>query len=191
MVEIINISLDDAVYDFFGKPLAIAIGTFDGVHLGHRKLISAAVTQAKAIDGVAAVYTFRPHPTVITQIYDSKSMLCSFEEKYKILSTFDLINIIEQRFDENFAEMSHYDFVQFLRRKFPTLCEICVGENFRFGHDRLGDVEILVNYAKQFGIQTTIVPPFIMDGKRVSSSTIRELFSIGNIELANAMLGRG
>ncbi|MDR2737867.1 MAG: FAD synthetase family protein [Puniceicoccales bacterium] len=190
MVEVVKVFLDDVVYNFDGRQVVMTVGTFDGVHLGHRKLISTAITMAKEIGGDAVVYTFRPHPTSVTRAYDSKSMLCSSDEKYKILGSFDLACILEQRFDQAFSEVSSYDFIEFLRRKFPTLRTICVGEGFRFGHDRLGDTSILAGCAKRIGINVVVVPPLILNGERVSSSKIRKLLDINDIRLANLMLGK-
>jgi riboflavin kinase/FMN adenylyltransferase len=190
MVAIIKSFLDGAVFDFSGQSLVMAIGTFDGVHLGHRKLIGVAIDKAKEIGGVAVVYTFRPHPTSVTQSGEPKPMLCNFDEKYNIFGNYDLIAVVEQKFDEEFSQVSSYDFIEFLRRKFPTLKLACIGEDFRFGHDRLGDTVTFAKCAKLFGIDTVIVPSLIFNGKRVSSSRIRRLLGGENIHLANLMLGK-
>jgi riboflavin kinase/FMN adenylyltransferase len=189
MAEVVKVFFDDVICNFSRRPLAMAIGTFDGVHIGHRKLISTTVDYAKRISGIAAVYTFRPHPTFITSLSGPKSMLRGFADKYKILNKYELDYIIEQKFDEEFSKVSSYDFVEFLRRKFPTLRIICVGEDFRFGHGRIGTTDVLTNHARRFGIEVVAVPPLTVNGERVSSSRIRELFQINDVYLANLMLG--
>ncbi|MDR1433364.1 MAG: FAD synthetase family protein [Puniceicoccales bacterium] len=190
MVGVVETFFDGEVCDFTVEPLCMSIGTFDGVHLGHRKLISTAVEQAKVCNGIAAAYTFRPHPTAITHPDVPKTMIYSFEEKYKILESFSLAHIIEQKFDGQFSKLSPEDFIAFLRKKFPTLCGICVGENFKFGHNRGGNAKILMDCAEKFSIAVTIVPSLVMDGERVSSSRIRELLRGGDTAKARVMLGR-
>jgi riboflavin kinase/FMN adenylyltransferase len=189
MLEVIKLSMDDAVYDFDGRLLFLAIGTFDGVHLGHRKLITTIIERAQSNNGIAAAYTFSPHPTVITEPNNSKPMIRSIEEKYRIFSEYDLYKILEQRFDQRFAEMTAQDFIKFLKRKFPTLRSICVGENFKFGHNRLGTVTTLIECSKEIGISSIIVPSIIWEGERISSSRIRKLIKFGDFALAEKMLG--
>ncbi|MDR2776712.1 MAG: hypothetical protein LBB17_01550 [Puniceicoccales bacterium] len=190
MAEVIKIFFDDVVYDFSGKPLFMTIGTFDGVHIGHKKLISSIIEQAKANDGVAAIYTFLPYPTMVLATAKPKPMIYGTEKKYEILESYALAGIFEQKFDNQFSKISPYNFVTFLKRKFPTLRGISIGEDFKFGHNQSGDVKILKGYAKHFGIEVTIMPLLVLKGKRVSSSHIRELLEVGHIDLANLMLDR-
>ncbi|MDR0692992.1 MAG: hypothetical protein LBF49_00230 [Puniceicoccales bacterium] len=190
MAEVTKIFLDDVVYDFSGKPLFMTIGTFDGVHIGHKKLISSIIEQAKNSGGVAAVYTFLPYPTMVLTTAKPKPMIFGIEKKYEILGSYALDGIFEQKFDHRFSKISPYDFVIFLKRKFPTLRGISIGEDFKFGRDQVGDIKILKGYAKHFGIEVTVMPLLILKGKRVSSSHIRELLEVGHLDLANLMLDR-
>ncbi|MDR2628458.1 MAG: FAD synthetase family protein [Puniceicoccales bacterium] len=182
--------LDDVVYDFSGKPLFMTIGTFDGIHIGHKKLISSIIEQAQNNGGVAVVYTFLPYPSIVLTTAKPKPMIYGIEKKYEILGSYALGGIFEQKFDHQFSQISPYDFVTFLRRKFPTLRGISIGEDFKFGHNQDGDAEILKGYAKHFGIEVTAMPLLTLKGKRVSSSHIRELLEVGHIDLANLMLDR-
>ncbi|MDR1173542.1 MAG: hypothetical protein LBK24_01970 [Puniceicoccales bacterium] len=190
MAEVIKTFLDDVVYDFSGKPLFMTIGTFDGVHIGHKKLISSIIEQAKGNGGVAAVYTFLPYPTIVLTTAKPKPMIYGIEKKYEILGSYALDGIFEQKFDNQFSKISPYDFVTFLKRKFPTLRGISIGEDFKFGHNQGGDAKILKGYAKHFGIEVAAMPLLMLKGKRVSSSNIRELLEVGHIDLANLMLDR-
>ncbi|MDR3144510.1 MAG: FAD synthetase family protein [Puniceicoccales bacterium] len=167
----------------------MSIGTFDGVHIGHRKLISAAIDRARESDGIAAVYTFYPHPTAVTDPQNAKSMLCSRDEKYKMLVACGVDFIVEQKFDPVFAAAEPCEFIAFLAHKFPTLRGIFVGEDFKFGRNRSGDANALLLQCQKFGISVAIVPPLAMDGERVSSSRIRKLMGDGNVARANLMLG--
>ncbi|MDR1890744.1 MAG: hypothetical protein LBQ23_00970 [Puniceicoccales bacterium] len=190
MVEVIKTFLDDTVYDFSGKPLFMTIGTFDGIHIGHEKLISSIIDQAKSNDGVSAVYTFLPYPALFINLAKPKPMIFNVEKKYELLESYALDSIIEQKFDDQFSKMSPYNFVTFLKRKFPTIRGISIGEDFRFGHKQMGDVKILKGYAKNFGIEVSVMPLLILHGKRVSSSHIRKLLEVGDVDLASLMLGR-
>jgi riboflavin kinase/FMN adenylyltransferase len=190
MPPLVKTFLDDEVHDFFGQPLVMAIGTFDGVHLGHRKLIAEAIELAKALGGCAAVFTFAPHPTSVTHPRAPKSMIYDFDKKYRILEKYELACIVEQKFDAQFAKMSPQDFLEFLHRKFPTLRAICVGENFKFGHGRSGNIGTLSNCAERLNISVTVVPSLVICGELVSSSRIRKLLGMGNSTLANLMLGK-
>ncbi|MDR1595914.1 MAG: FAD synthetase family protein [Puniceicoccales bacterium] len=191
MLNFVEILADGEQCDLPQRPLFMAIGTFDGVHLGHVKLISTTIDRAVGCDGIAIVYTFRPHPTVITHPNNPKPMLCTFEEKYKIFLHYNLFRIAEQKFDENFSRMTPSNFVEFLIQKFPTLCGICVGENFKFGQNRSGNTDTLVSCLEKFGISVTVIPALMIGNERVSSSKIRELLNRGDTEKAKLMLGRG
>ncbi|MDR2778857.1 MAG: adenylyltransferase/cytidyltransferase family protein [Puniceicoccales bacterium] len=188
MVEVIKTFLDDAAYDFSGKPLFMTIGTFDGVHIGHKKLISSIIEQARNNDGVAVIYTFLPYPTMVITTAKPKPMIYNVEKKYEVLGSYALDNIIEQKFDNQFSKISPYNFITFLKRKFPTLRGISIGEDFKFGRNQFGDAKILQGYGKHFGIEVEIMPLLVLKGKRVSSSHIRELLKTGNVDLASLML---
>ncbi|MDR2432416.1 MAG: hypothetical protein LBD34_01555 [Puniceicoccales bacterium] len=142
MVEVTKIFLDDVVHDFFGKPLFMTIGTFDGVHIGHEKLISSMIEQAKNSGGVAVVETFLPYPRMVLPTAQPKPMIFGIEKKYEIFGTHALDGLFEQKFDDQFSKISPSGFVTFLQRKFPTLCGISVGEDFKFGHGQVGDIKI-------------------------------------------------
>jgi riboflavin kinase/FMN adenylyltransferase len=173
----------------FPRPLSMAIGTFDGVHLGHRKVVEAAVDGAKMDGGSAVVYTFSQHPTAITRPGNPKWSLGSAAEKYAIFKALGIAMVFEQRFDGAFAGISPEKFVALLAEKFPALREICVGENFTFGHGGRGDPTSLAKLAGTFGIKTTVIPLVRIRGEVVSSSRIRGLLAAGNRRSADAMLG--
>jgi riboflavin kinase/FMN adenylyltransferase len=168
----------------------MTIGTFDGVHIGHKKLISSIIEQAKNSGGVAVVYTSLPYPTMVLTTAQPKPMIFGIEEKYEILGRNTLDGIFEQQFDDQFSKTSPYDFVTVLKGRFPTLRGISFGEDFKFGHDQFGDTKIVKGDPKHLGIEVTVMPLLVLKGKRVSSSHIRELLGIGHLDLANLMLDR-
>jgi riboflavin kinase/FMN adenylyltransferase len=189
-VRIAEIFFDNKICNLFSKHLHVAVGTFDGVHIGHRKLISAAVDSARESAATAAVYTFYPHPTVVTDGENAKPALCSRAEKYARLRDCGIDCIVEQRFDGRFANATPDEFMEFMGHKFPTLCEVFVGEDFRFGHNRSANADALRDGFQKFGVAVTIVAPVTLDGERVSSSRIRQLIGQGNHSMAQLMLGR-
>jgi riboflavin kinase/FMN adenylyltransferase len=189
MVKFIRVGCDDSPCNVREWPIFIAIGTFDGVHIGHRKLISMAVAMAKFYGGISAIYTFSPHPTVITNPDNRKAMIFGFRKKYEIIGDYGPDYIVEQQFNGQFAKILPADFVKFIKRKFPRLQGICVGENFKFGSGRIGDVAALSDCAKLLGIDVIIIPSVTIGGTRVSSSAIRKLLANGDHALANRMLG--
>lgn len=181
-------SLDDV--DLGDRRLHLAIGMFDGVHLGHQSVIEAAVHSARARRAVAGVLTFWPHPSVLfrpdnptRQIMDPKSKVRLFRELGAEL-------VIEQPFDERFAAVTAESFMRYLRERLPGLDSIYVGENWRFGKGRAGDVSLLVTLARQEGVNVVSMPRLHFNGEAVSSSRIREALTEGRLEEANSLLGR-
>lgn len=189
--NILIISVDgdsfDVVYDV--SPIVLAIGTFDGVHLGHQNLIQRAIHEANNLNGTCGVYTFAPHPSFVICRNTPKPMIVSLAKKYELLKQFDTNGIFVQKFDISFSQQSPEMFLNYLTKKFPTLRGICVGENFKFGKDRIGNVDVLTTCAKKYNISVHIVSPTLFKGERISSSRIRQSIASGNIDEATKMLG--
>lgn len=167
----------------------IAIGSFDGVHLGHQKLINSAIEAARESQGVSAVLTFWPHPT--TQFRREFSVLTIMppEIKNHFLEERGVDLVVQENFTEDFAKTSATDFIELLKKTFPELKTIYAGENFRFGHKREGNLEFLKKEGERFGFNVIQQPYSIYKGEVISSSRIREALKEGRIEDANAMLG--
>jgi riboflavin kinase/FMN adenylyltransferase len=168
-------------------PLVLAIGIFDGIHLGHERVIQSAVEAAKAIGGKVVVYTFSPHPTEI--LGNRKNLILTRGQKFIHLSRLGVDYMIEQHFDEEFASLQPEDFVNVLNHKFKTIKMICIGQNFRFGNKRAGDAYNLESICSNNKIKVTIIQPLMANGARISSSRIRQELIEGNIAAANSMLG--
>jgi riboflavin kinase / FMN adenylyltransferase len=170
-------------------PLHLALGVFDGVHVGHQAVIDQAVQAARASGGLSFVVTFSPHPIrVIAPSKAPSSLLATLDDKAAIMKSHGVDGLLVIRFDENFATMAAEDFVR-------TLCEadvasISVGEDWRFGNKRLGDVNLLKTMSNELGFQLSAVPPVIWDGERISSTRIRQAIRDGNFHEVEAMLGR-
>ncbi len=171
------------------RPLHLAIGMFDGVHLGHQAVVESAVHSARRSGGLAAVLTFWPHPSVFFNPGRSTRMLMSPEMKARVLAQLGVDAVIQQAFSLEFARIPAADFLSYLLRCLPHLAGIYVGENWRFGAGRRGDVGLLVAEAAKRGIPVLSVPQIQWNGEPISSTRIRDSLEAGRIEEANMLLG--
>lgn len=171
------------------KPLHLAIGMFDGVHLGHQSVIDSALHSARRSGALAGVLTFWPHPSALFRPENPTPLLMLPAMKRRVLERLGIDFLIEQNFSREFAGIAAGDFVPYLRRQLPRLAAIYVGENWRFGRDRTGDVALLVAQARAAGIAVFSAPRLNHNGAPISSSRIRELLAAGAMAEANALLG--
>ncbi len=175
--------------DLEGRPLHLAIGMFDGVHLGHQSVIEAAVQSARRETGIAGVLTFQPHPSVLFRPENPTRLIMNAACKARLFHALGADIVIEQRFDPAFASISPEEFIPYLVERLPTLKSIYVGENWRFGKGRAGDVSLLVKEALRRSINVVSIPRLYCNGKAISSSRIRECLACGHLEEANSLLG--
>lgn len=171
------------------QPAHLAIGMFDGVHLGHQTVISAAIQSAQRSGGLAGVLTFNSHPSRLFRPDNPTLMILGRDAKRRVLGRFALDFLVEQEFSAEFAGITAQEFLPLLRRSLPKLTAIYVGENWRFGRGRLGDVPLLIQEAHKIGVEVISAPRLNHDGVPISSSRIRELIAAGQISEANALLG--
>ena len=171
------------------KPLHLAIGMFDGVHLGHQSVIASALHSAKRSGGLAGVLTFWPHPSALFQPENPTRLIMPVEMKRAVLAKSGIDCIIEQNFSPEFAHIEAKEFLAHLKRHLPHLAAVYVGEDWRFGRGRSGDVALLVAEAQAAGIEVFSAPRLNHNGGAISSSRIRELLAAGAMAEANALLG--
>lgn len=171
------------------RPLHLAIGMFDGVHLGHQAVIKAAVQSAQRSGGVAAVLTFDPHPSRLFRPDDPVRLIMDRERRVAALLRLGVAAVIVQPFDAVFAAIDADQFLPRLRADLPALHTVYVGENWRFGRGRRGDVTLLVAEAKKLGLHVVSAPRINGDGEPISSTRIRALLAEGRIDAANVLLG--
>lgn len=170
-------------------PLHLAIGMFDGLHLGHHAVIDTALRSARESGGKAAVLTFWPHPSALFRGVDSTPLIMAPETKAHLLERWGIDALITQKFTPEFAAITAEDFLPMLKHHLPNLTAIYVGENWRFGQDRRGDVAMLVREAKKCGLSVLSIPRVNFDGEAISSTRIRRLLCDGEIAQVNALLG--
>ena len=168
----------------------ITTGSFDGVHVGHAKIISQLINEAARIGGTPVLITFYPHPKQIVQIKDKPLyVLNTPEEKYELLQKMGIENIVVVPFDKQFSELTAKKYIEdFLVKKFfPSL--IVVGYDHRFGNNREGDFELLKHEGSSNSYEVIEIPEHILKDITISSTKIRNSLTTGDIETAAAYLG--
>ena len=172
-----------------GVPLHLALGVFDGVHLGHQAVIARAVNAADRDGGLAGVLTFDPHPIrVIAPAKAPSALLETLEHKAQVMNDLGVQLLIPLHFDRELAAMEAAEFIAKLLT--ANVRTIAVGEDWRFGHHRGGDVTMLQNESATHGFRLEAVPPVMHEGERISSTRIRQAIRDGNLVSAEQMLGR-
>ena len=173
-----------------GRPVRLALGNFDGVHLGHRALISRLVKSASEHGEACVVVTFSPHPA---QFFGSKSDFGKIDSprvRHRILAGLGVAGLLELTFDQSLANMTGEEFIRDVLARLP-LRDVSVGRDFRFGKNRSGDVELLESFGRGHGFRVSIIDPVSVDGETASSSRIRShIVSNGDVAGAAKILGR-
>jgi len=171
-------------------PVALTIGNFDGVHKGHQAILDRLRRAADARALVACVLTFEPHPREFFAPQSAPTRLTSLREKLELLGERGIARAHVQRFTRSFASMPAEAFVE--RVLYGTLRArwILIGDDFRFGTRRTGDVTLLRALGERFGFEVETIPTIEDGGRRVSSSSVREALSAGDIARAQTLLGR-
>ena len=167
---------------------AVAIGNFDGVHLGHRALFDVAQKLARASGGRCCALTFEPHPARLLAPEYAPKLICSLERKRELLSQAGVEELIEQPFDRAFMALSPDDFVDLLIA--TGVAAVVVGHDFTYGQARSGTVASLQRALEERGIRLAVVAAVAVNGLVVSSTKIREFILAGRVEAANMLLGR-
>jgi riboflavin kinase/FMN adenylyltransferase len=171
-------------------PLFLAIGVFDGVHLGHQAVISAATNHARAAQGTPVVMTFDPHPLKVLRPQHAPHLLTATQHKIALIRNLGVEHLLVINFDKKFAATSPEKFVEELVVHSRPLREICVGHEWSFGKDRRGNLDLLKKLGPRFDFSVVGVPPVLINGEVVSSTAIRQAVENGDFVKAAEMLGR-
>ncbi len=169
--------------------LHLAIGVFDGVHLGHKAVIESAVFSAQRSGGVSGVLTFDPHPSRLFRPDSPTLLMMPIEAKTAMLHTVGIDVVIRKHFDRAFASIPAEDFLANLQAALPSLTSIYIGENFRFGKMRAGTVATLIESGHALGIGVFSVERIKHNGEPVSSTRIRKALESGQVEAVNDLFG--
>ena len=171
-------------------PLFLAIGVFDGVHLGHQAVISTSAQHARAANGTAVVVTFDPHPEKVLRPKTAPHLLTATPHKIALIRDLGMAHLLIITFDKQFAATEPEEFVHELVEHSKSLREICVGHEWSFGKNRRGNLKLLNQFGARFDFGVVGIPPVTVNGELVSSTTIRKAVETGDLAKAAQMLGR-
>ncbi|MDR2222472.1 MAG: bifunctional riboflavin kinase/FAD synthetase [Flavobacteriaceae bacterium] len=179
-------SISDFVSD---KKVVVTLGTFDGVHIGHQMIIKKIVDAAQRTEAESLVLTFFPHPRMVLKQDNSIQLLNTLEEKRELLEALNLDNLVVQKFDYEFSQLTAEEFVkEVLVEKF-NISKIIIGYDHRFGKNRTADFKDLERFGKQYGFEVEEISAQEIDHVSISSTKIRTALDEGAISLANEYLG--
>ena len=169
------------------QPSILTLGTFDGIHKGHRKIISNLKSEAKTNNLRSIILTFFPHPRNIVSSEIIKS-ISTIDEKIKIFSDLGIDELIIQKFDKSFASMDAKEFIELLVDNLK-IKKIIVGYNHRFGKNRSADINVLKDFSLKYDFEVLEIKAFEVENIKISSTKIRDAIQQGNIKLCNNYLG--
>jgi riboflavin kinase/FMN adenylyltransferase len=171
------------------KPTIATIGTFDGVHLGHKKILEQIIASAKSQDCESLVLTFFPHPRMVLQEGTEMKQLNTLNEKIALLENLGIDHLVVHPFDKDFSRLTAEDFVKQVLVDTFQIKEIIIGHDHRFGRNRTADINDLTEFGNTYGFEVEQISAEAINEVSISSTKIRTALSEGNIELANDYLG--
>jgi riboflavin kinase/FMN adenylyltransferase len=172
-----------------GKPTVVTIGTFDGVHLGHQKILEQIISSAKLNDCESLVLTFFPHPRMVLQEGTEMKQLNTLNEKIALLAHLGIDHLVVHPFDKEFSRMTAEEFVQKVLVDTFNVQKIIIGYDHRFGRNRTADINDLIQFGQTYGFAVEQISAQEINAVSVSSTKIRMALCEGQIALANVFLG--
>jgi riboflavin kinase/FMN adenylyltransferase len=173
-----------------GRKVCLAIGFFDGVHLGHQQIIRQTIADARQHDALALVLTFDRHPNTIVAPDHVPPLIYSLPQKLRVIESLGADALLLIHFDEEFSRQPGGEFVRHLAQAAGQIQSVCVGADFVFGHKRSGNVELLKKLGGEIGFQVHGLAAVSLDGQVLSSTRIRETIRAGDFDAASQMLGQ-
>lgn len=174
----------------YDKNSIITLGTFDGIHLGHKKIIDGVVKKAADMGGRSFLITFFPHPRKVVSTENHIKLLSTPSEKAFMLGKLGIENLLVIKFSKEFSQLTPDMFIDKFIVNGIGASEVIIGYDHHFGKGRRGDIDFLIDKGKESGFGVTVIPAYNIDDTSVSSSKIRRAISEGDISLANKYLGR-
>jgi len=172
------------------RKVCLAIGFFDGVHLGHQQIIRQTITDARKHGALALVITFDHHPNTIVAPTRTPPLIYSLPQKLRTIDSLGPEATLVIRFDQAFSQKTGEAFIRELAGAWSGIQSICVGANFHFGYKRSGNVELLKKLGNELKFSVHGMAAVSLDGEPVSSTRIREAIRSGDLDAASQMLGR-
>lgn len=171
------------------KPSVVTIGTFDGVHIGHRKILERLIQDAKRLELQSTLLTFFPHPRMVLQKDRGIKLLNTISEKSEILASMGLDCLVIHPFTEEFSRLSATEYVRNILVDTLKAKKVIIGYDHRFGRNRTADISDLKHFGKVYDFEVDEIPAQEIEAVSVSSTKIREALATGDLESANAYLG--
>jgi riboflavin kinase/FMN adenylyltransferase len=179
-----------SISDFFcNRKTIITIGTFDGVHLGHQKIVAQITKNAHALNCDSLVLTFFPHPRMVLQESTEMKQLNTLNEKIALLDNLGIDNLVVHPFDKEFSRLTAEEFVKKVLVDVFKIKKIIIGHDHRFGRNRTATIDDLINFGETYGFEVEQISAEEINEVSISSTKIRNALLEGNIELATNYLG--
>ncbi len=182
----ISLNIQDYYENF---PSVVSVGTFDGIHLGHQKLINKVLNISKSKNLKSIVLTFNPHPRAVLNNENAIKLLTTQEEKNKIFRSYQIDYLITQDFSKSFSKLSPMEFIRDILIKKLNVKHVVIGYDHHFGNNRNANSDHLSDFAKDFGFDVSKVEAYNKNTVSISSTKIRNLILKGKINEANDLLG--
>lgn len=171
------------------KKSIVTIGTFDGVHVGHKLILEKLIQNAKELDCESVVLTFFPHPRMVLQESSDVKLINTIEEKSELIGKIGIENLIIHPFDQKFSRLTAEEFVKTILVDTLHIKKIIIGYDHRFGRNRTANIDDLIIFGKQYDFEVEQISAQEINDNAVSSTKIRNAILEGNISLANKYLG--
>lgn len=173
------------------RKVCLAIGFFDGVHLGHQQIIRQTITDARQHEAMALVITFDRHPNAVVAPHRVPPLIYPLAQKLRVIETLGAEALLLIQFDQAFSRLTGEAFIRGLASDLAGIKSVCVGADFTFGHKRAGNVALLKELGRELQFAVHGLAAVSLNGHVVSSTRIREAIQAGKLDLASQMLGRG
>lgn len=168
----------------------LTLGNFDGLHLGHQRILRKVSERARKLGCPSVVYTFEPHPLKVVSPARSPQLIIGLEDKLELIGSFGIDYVVLARFTKGFASKRPREFVEEVLVKGLGVREVWVGHDYSFGRGKRGTVEYLSRLGEDYGFAVHVIPAYRKGGEIVSSSRVRELIKAGRVREAGTLLGR-
>lgn len=185
-----SLKIFDSIKSFSAtKPTIVTIGTFDGVHIGHQKILEQITKSAHDLNCESLVLTFFPHPRMVLQEGTEMKQLNTLDEKIKLLESLGIDNLVVHPFDKDFSRLTAEEFVKDVLVDVFKIKKIIIGHDHRFGRNRTANIDDLIIFGETYGFEVEQISVKEIDAVSISSTKIRNALLEGNIELAAKYLG--
>ncbi len=171
------------------KKTVFTLGTFDGVHIGHKKILEKLTQKTNNDDSESLVLTFFPHPRMVLEDKSDVKLLNTLSEKIELLKNIGIENLVIHPFDEKFSQLTAHEFVKTVLVDQFHIKKIIIGHDHRFGKNRSANIDDLIAFGKQYDFEVEQISVQEIEEVSISSTKIRKALQAGNIELANNFLG--